>query len=248
MRDNNQGKENKEFEIVTERGTMDLSHFLNQQTLSNEENAIDIMLQIASGMCYLHDMKVAHRDLKPDNVILTSNDSTSMEYVHVKLVDFGISKIEVKSSSKVLIGGKIYGTCGYMAPEVFERSSKVDAFKSDVFSFGMMCSEIILRKRNFDGVLLRDYNNSILKGERPKLPQACSEGLKSLIQQCWSTEPSKRPVFLDILKTLRKLKNDATFKSIHDVAVPKQFTEPTFLLSFIPNPRQWWRRLKYEFF
>ena len=96
-----------------------------------------------------------------------------------------------------------------MAPEVFERSSKVDAFKTDVFSFGMMCSEIILRKRNYDGVFFRDYKHFILKGERPELPQACSEGLKSLIHKCWSTEPSKRPVFLDILKTLRKLKKDA---------------------------------------
>jgi serine/threonine protein kinase len=242
MRDNKQGKENEEFEIVTERGTMDLSHFLHQQTLFNEENAVDIMLQIASGMCYLHDMRVAHCDLKPDNVILTSNDSTSVEHVHVKLVDFGISKIEVTNSSNVPVG-----TPGYVAPEVFERSSKVDAFKSDVFSFGMVCSEIILRKRNFDGVLFRDYKHSILKGERPKLPQACSKGLKSLIHKCWSTEPSKRPVFLDILKTLRKLKNDSIFKTIHDVAAPEHFNEPTFLLSFIPHPRQWWGRLKYDF-
>ena len=101
IRDNKQGKKNEEFEIVTERGTMGLSNFLHQQTLFTEENGIDIMLQIASGMCYLHDMRVAHRDLKPDNVVLTSNDSTSVEHVHVKLVDFGISKIEVTNSSKV---------------------------------------------------------------------------------------------------------------------------------------------------
>ena len=90
-RDNNQSKENKEFEIVTERGIMDLSHFLNPQTLFNEENAIDIMLQIASGMCYLHDMKVAHHDLKPPNVVLTS---ASVEHIHVKLVDFGMPKLK----------------------------------------------------------------------------------------------------------------------------------------------------------
>jgi hypothetical protein len=110
-----------------------------------------------------------------------------------------------------------------MAPEVFKRSSKVDAFKSDVFSFGMMCSEIILRKRNFDGVRFCDYKQSIKNDERPKLPQACSEGLKSLIHKCWSTEPSKRPIFLDILKNLRKLKKDAIFKTIHDVVASKPF-------------------------
>ena len=229
MRKNNQGKEKKTFEIVTERGTMDLLCFLNQHTSYNEDSAIHIMLQIASGMCYLHDMGVAHRDLKPNNVVLTSYDSTSVEHVHAKLVDFGISKIEVANSSKVSTGENIYGTCGYMAPEVLERSSKVDAFKIDVFSFGMMCSEILLRKRNFDGSLLRNYKNSILNGERPELPQACSEGLKSLIHKCWSHEPSERPTFFDIQNTLRNLKSDAILETSNDVVASEQFNERAFI-------------------
>ncbi len=225
-----QGNEKKMFEIVTERGTMDLLCFLNRHTSFNEGNAIDIMLQIASGMCYLHDMEVAHRDLKPENVVLTLNDSTSVEHVHVKLVDFGISKIEVTNSSKVPTGENIYGSCGYMAPEVLEKSSKVDAFKTDVFSFGMMCSEILSKKKIFDGCLLRNYKKFILNGERPELPQACSEGVKSLIHKCWSKEPSRRPTFLDIHKTLRKLKSDGILETFHDVVAPKQFNQPTFQL------------------
>jgi serine/threonine protein kinase len=218
-------KNHKMFEIVIERGTMNLLSFLKQQTSFNEKNAIDIMLQIASGMCYLHDMEVAHRDLKPDNVVLTSNDSTSVEHVHVKLVDFGISKSEVTSSSKVPTS--LYGTRGYTAPEALEKKSKVDAFKMDVFSFAMMFSEILLRRQNFDGSC--NYTTFILNGERPELPQACSEGLKSLIHKCWSREPSKRPKFLDILKTLRKLKSDAILETFHDVLASKQSNEPTFI-------------------
>ena len=66
--------ESKRFEIVMERGISSLSSFLEEGMLT-EAMAIDIMIQIASGMCYLHDMKVAHRDLKPDNVILTLEGS-----------------------------------------------------------------------------------------------------------------------------------------------------------------------------
>ena len=57
----------------------------------------------------------------------------------------------------------------------------------------------------------------------------------------------KKAGISDILKTLRKLKNDAIFQTIHDVAAPEHFNEPTFLLSFIPHPRKWWGRLKNDF-
>ena len=61
---------------------------------------LDIMFQIASGLLYLHNMNVAHCDFKPENILvnpLSNSILTLMGYVKVKLIDFGVSKIEGKN-------------------------------------------------------------------------------------------------------------------------------------------------------
>jgi serine/threonine protein kinase len=230
------GNDQRIFELVMEQGGMSLSQILEHQDLLTEEDAIELMLQIARGICYLHDMKVAHRDLKPTNVVVTSkaiSKARNLGDVHVKLVDFGLSKFVY--SPTMLGDGDYYGTTGYMAPEVFlERRLGIDPFKADVFSFGMMCSEILTTKKNYGGIMFRDYKNSILNGKRPKLPKTCSNKLKSLIHECWSLDPSKRPTFLDICQRLTKLKSEAIVKA--------------FLTSHVDsntNQRQWWTTLKF---
>ena len=197
------------FELVMELGMTTLSQYLNAHGPLKEKDAVDIMLQIANGMCYLHDMKVAHRDLKPGNVVVTPpNDSQLVDLgcIHVKLLDFGISKVEVKDSPEVPTGRSKMGTRGYMAPEAMANQlSEVDALKADVFSFGMMCSDILSGDKPSFG-LVREYQVYIQESKRPKLPKTYSKGLRSLVEDCWSLDPSKRPTFLEIHKRLIRLK------------------------------------------
>jgi serine/threonine protein kinase len=238
-------EETEKFELVMERGKLDLCKLLDKEKTSiTEAVRMDIMLQIASGMCYLHDMKVAHRDLKPNNVVVTSMDVSkldgSFEYVHVKLVDFGISKIEVKESPQVPTGEFPYGTFPYMAPEAFEnRRLEVNAFKTDVFSFAMTSFEILSGERPFGALSQHDYRKFIHEGKRPKLPKNCSKQLKSLIHDCWSLDPSKRPTFLDICNTLRLLKS-AMFKNVISMDEMLQRKEPSWSNDLFMNPKQWW--------
>jgi serine/threonine protein kinase len=200
---------NNQFELVMEFGETTLSQHLSAQGPLEEMDAMDIMLQITKGMCYLHDMKVAHRDLKPANVVVApSNDSilANLKCIDVKLLDIGISKVEVKDSPEMPTGRNI-GTCGYMAPEAMAKElSEVNAFKADIFSFGMVCSDILSgAKPLFHN--LNDYRDFIQKYKRPKLSATYSEVLRSLVHECWSLDPSKRPTFIDIYKRLARLKN-----------------------------------------
>jgi serine/threonine protein kinase len=224
------------FELVMELGKTSLSQYLNAHGFLKETNAMDIVLQIANGMCYLHDMKVAHRDLKPDNVVVTPpNDSQLVDLgcIHVKLLDFGISKVEVKDSPEVPTGRSKMGTCGYMAPEAMANQLlEVDALKADVFSFGMMCSDILSgTKPSFP--LFRDYQVYIQGSKRPKLPTTYSRGLRSLVQDCWSLDPSKRPTFLDIHERLIMLKCSMV-KGMFDIGGGTNETSDCLWQMFLP--------------
>jgi len=206
-----------QFELVMECGKKTLSDHLNEEGPLEETKAVDIILQIANGMCYLHDMKVAHRDLKPGNVVVTiPNDSTlsNLGCIQVKLLDFGISKVDVKDYGE-LPTGRYIGTCGYMAPEIMANElSEMDALKADVFSFGMLCSDILSAKKRHFGSF-REYRKYILEDyRRPKLPKSCSEGLRSMVHDCWSLDPLERPTFLGIHNKLTSLKRLSFLKGV----------------------------------
>jgi serine/threonine protein kinase len=242
------------FELVMELGKTSLSQYLNAHCPLEETNAVDIMLQIANAMCYLHDMKVAHRDLKPKNVVVTPpNDSQLVDLgcIHVKLLDFGISKVEVKDSPEMPTGRCKMGTLGYIAPEAMANQlSEVDALKTDVFSFGMMCSDILSGYKPSFG-LFRDYQVYIQESKRPKLPKTYSKGLRLLVQDCWSSDPSKRPTFLEIHKKLIRLKCSMV-KGMFEIGGATNETNDclwqVFLLcrSFVPCITWLWLVLQFE--
>ena len=190
--------------------------------------AIDVMLQIGSGMWYLHDMHVAHLDLKPDNVLLSSMTidgakDTSPCHCNVKLIDYGTSKVEVQSKPQKQKHEYIVGTPRYMAPEAREINVACMAcpFQADVWSFAMTCSEILSQKVPFHHTHdMREILPKIKKGERPELPINCGE-LTKLIEECWREDPLQRPTFSDICKRLIGLK--------------KMFMKGTYLSDMVPQ-------------
>jgi len=93
---------------------------------------------ILEGLQYLHKSKIAHRDIKPENVLVTFNQSNSVESLH--LSDFGTSRF----FEGTVIASTIVGTQIYLSPEVANNSKKkYNPFKSDVFSFGVVVHELI---------------------------------------------------------------------------------------------------------
>ena len=101
--------------------------------------------------------------------------------------------------------------------------SEVDALKIDVFSFGMMCSDILSGTKP-DFHMLREYREYIYNSDRPKLPPTYSEVLRSLVYECWSFDPSKRPTFLEIHKRLAGLKNSMLKGSLEITRVTNDTT------------------------
>ena len=189
----------------------------------NMWESVDIMHQIGRGMQYLHDVRIVHRDLKSKNILVRCvkgrEADLKTEYVLAKVTDFGLSKEKERS---VTFGDETpnTGTPRWMAPELIkfydgkeaQKASPVAPkypFLSDVYSYAMVCYEILTGQEPYFDMLeegFRVLKEKILRGVRPELPSRCPPSLKNLLERCWNEDASKRPRFVEICAELQYLK------------------------------------------
>ncbi|MFN5417598.1 MAG: serine/threonine protein kinase, partial [Flavobacteriia bacterium] len=100
----------------------------------NIERSKKIMLQILNAFSYAHQNGIVHRDVKPSNIIINSNDE-------IKVLDFGIAKIIGGSQHNLTKTGVHIGTVYYMSPEQV-KAVEVDA-RSDIYSLGITFYELL---------------------------------------------------------------------------------------------------------
>lgn len=181
------------------------------------DESVDIILQIAEGMDYLHRERILHRDLKSENILVKCVKLNGVEFLYAKVADFNISKTKDQS---ITLSHPTWnrGTNRWMAPEVIRfgppASENIgdwypdwNAYKCDVYSFSMVCYEILTGHVPF----LNDFPNvmkkKVLQDERPPfLPNCSPPCLRSMIQKCWRPEPMERPSFAEICRELRFMK------------------------------------------
>jgi hypothetical protein len=146
-----------------------------------------IAYQIATGMLYLHEHHIVHRDLKTMNILLD-------DYDNAKIADFGLAG-SIRDE-KELSGG--VGTPHYTAPEILER--KKYGPKVDVYSFGVMLWEMATRTVPFlNKTHIEIIDLVVNKNWRLPFTEAIGEPMRALISACWSRRPSDRPDFREII-------------------------------------------------
>ncbi|XP_065858596.1 uncharacterized protein [Euphorbia lathyris] len=214
-------EEKKECFLIMELMNKDLFTYMKENSGSRRQVlfplpvVVDIMLQIARGMEYLHSQKIYVGDLTPANVFLKPRKSTE-GYFHVKVSGFGLSSIENPSSRYYSPAEQNASSpCIWHAPEVLaeqEPTSKTSprkySEKADVYSFGMLCSGLLTGKLPFeDGHLQGDQmTKNIRAGERPLFPSLSPKYLVNLTKKCWHSDPNHRPSFSSICRVLRYIK------------------------------------------
>ncbi|QSL64078.1 hypothetical protein MERGE_000233 [Pneumocystis wakefieldiae] len=104
-------------------------------------NVSDILYQIASGIQYLHSLKIIHRDIKPQNILVAplyanfdnNKDGEQVNRVRIMISDFGLcKKLEFDQNSFKVTTSQLSGTIGWRAPELFYEKINVDKFQENI--------------------------------------------------------------------------------------------------------------------
>ncbi|MEZ4314340.1 MAG: protein kinase [Polyangiaceae bacterium] len=119
-----------------------LSERMRRAPLSWSE-AVRICIAVVEGLAAAHAAGVVHRDLKPDNVLLTRDE-------RVVITDFGIARARFEEGDALRTAGVAVGTPAYMAPEQIEPEQQVDA-RADIYAFGAVMFELFTGRRAWPG-------------------------------------------------------------------------------------------------
>eukprot|EP00775_Hariotina_reticulata_P004708 gene4708-4959_t len=160
------------------------------------------LLDIASGLDFLHSIGVVHGDLKTANVLLKGSTRDVRGFA-CKITDFGLSRVLDMDATH--ISTRTYGTLVYMPAELLLHGRMTQA--TDIYSFGLMMWELFSSTRVFDeGLSIGQMFYMIAyQGWRPTIPANCPQGYAQLMAACWHEDPEQRPTVQQVMRSLQKL-------------------------------------------
>lgn len=186
-----------------------LKQIIKEQGKIQSKPAVEIAIQIAKALECAHKSNIIHRDVKPQNILITEEGI-------VKVSDFGIAKSV--SSSTVAHTTAVLGSAHYFSPEQ-AKGSYVDE-RTDIYSLGVVIYEMVTGKIPFDAdnavsIALKHIQEEVVPPNKytPEIPDV----LNDLILKAMEKEPIKRYQSVrDLLNDLVKIKNDVNFSVVNN--------------------------------
>jgi serine/threonine-protein kinase len=167
---------------------------------------VELLVGVADALSTAHDAGILHRDIKPDNILVTKNG-------YAKLADFGLAKLTGSTggdtrtvSAKPTRHGMILGTIDYLSPEQ-ARGALLDV-RSDVFSFGIVLYEALSGKRPFGGATDLHVVEAVLHEAPAPLGEEVPPELRGVVEKALEKDPadryqSMREVVVDLRRLVR---------------------------------------------
>jgi eukaryotic-like serine/threonine-protein kinase len=162
-----------------------LRQLLNERGRLSVTEALDIMSGVLAGLAAAHEAGLAHRDVKPENVLLTTSGGA-------KVADFGLAR-SVAGAVQTR-GGMIIGTAAYLAPE--QVSGGISDARTDVYAAGIMLFELLTGLQPHAGESPLDvaykHVNDVVPAPSSVLP-GLSSAVDALVAMTTSRNPDLRP-------------------------------------------------------
>jgi len=150
--------------------------------------AVHVVRQICRALAAAHRRGIVHRDVKPENVFLLGDPSAPT----VKMVDFGISKLD-EGQSGLTKTGVVMGTPAYMAPEQ-ARGERVDA-RADIYAVGAILYRALTGRKPYEGLDPMATLTAVLCEDPPRprsLAPNIPEALELALQRAMAKDPGER--------------------------------------------------------
>jgi eukaryotic-like serine/threonine-protein kinase len=183
------------------------------------EEAVRVLRDVADALSYAHRHGVVHRDIKPDNVLLSDH--------HAVVTDFGVAKaLDQAAQESSLTGtGLALGTPAYMAPEQAAADPHTD-HRADIYALGVLAYETLAGRPPFTGPSAQAVAAAHLVQAptplaelRPSVPPA----LAALVMRCLEKRPADRwQTAADLLHTLESFSTPQHGIAVASAAVPRR--------------------------
>ncbi|KAL8481721.1 hypothetical protein ACS0TY_028025 [Phlomoides rotata] len=175
-------------------GTLKNHLFKNRKKKLPFKVVIQLALDLARGLSYLHSKKIVHRDVKAENMLLDTHRT-------LKIADFGVARVEAQNPRDMT--GET-GTLGYMAPEVLD--GKPYNRKCDVYSFGVCLWETYCCDLPYPDLSFAEVSSAVVRQNlRPDIPRCCPSSLAGIMKKCWDANPEKRPEMDEVVRLLEAI-------------------------------------------
>ncbi|MCA9762183.1 MAG: protein kinase [Gemmatimonadetes bacterium] len=181
--------------------------------------AVSMLRDVARALAYAHARGVVHRDIKPDNVLLSAGTATVTDFGIAKAISAARTDGGVDNATLTQVGTSI-GTPAYMAPEQAAGDPDTD-HRADLYAFGVMAYEVLAGRTPF----VASTPTKLLAAHMSEAPRNilelradCPPGLAHLVMRCLEKEPARRPAdsaeLVQVLETVTSSGSGAAMPEI----------------------------------
>lgn len=182
-----------------------LKEYLCKEGKLSADEAVEMTLQILKGIAHAHHHRIIHRDIKPQNILMTKNGT-------LKILDFGIAR--ALSETALTETNHVMGSVQYLSPEQAKGQSTDES--SDIYSIGIVLYELLTGHPPFNGetpvsVAIKHIQEELpsIRKERPSIPQS----IENVIMKATRKEKSQRyrdtnEMYYDLLTALDDERKD----------------------------------------